>query len=165
MRVVVQRVASARVEVDGLITAVIGSGLLVLVGFEANDADADLAWMSAKLARLRIFSDPTGRMNHSLIETHEVRRVALEEEVTRRSQIEAEAEKVRGLTEAQVTRILRALAEDVETIDRDRLKDFVRGLLEKVEIDLDASTFRISYRLSAGDRVASPRGFEPRYLP
>lgn len=69
MRVVVQRVASARVEVDGLVTAAIGPGLLVLVGFEANDADGDLAWMSAKLARLRIFPDPAGLMNRSLIET------------------------------------------------------------------------------------------------
>lgn len=133
---------------------------------ESRKKDVDLPRMRKELAEIeRMISRLTGLLGQTTtpdpllrqIETHEVRRVALEEEVTRRSQIEAEADKVRGLTEAQVARILRALAEDVESLDRDRLKDFVRGLLEKVEIDLAASTFQISYRLSAGDRVASPR--------
>jgi D-tyrosyl-tRNA(Tyr) deacylase len=66
MRVVVQRVAAARVEVDGKVTGDIGRGLLVLAGFETRDADADLGWMSAKLARLRIFADAAGVMNRSV---------------------------------------------------------------------------------------------------
>ncbi|WP_300339984.1 D-aminoacyl-tRNA deacylase [Accumulibacter sp.] len=68
MRVVVQRVASARVEVDGRVTGAIASGLLVLAGFETCDADADLGWMSAKLARLRIFADAAGVMNRSVVD-------------------------------------------------------------------------------------------------
>lgn len=66
MRVVVQRVRSAEVEVDGRSVAAIGPGLLVLAGFEAADGEADLAWVSGKLVRLRIFDDATGVMNRSV---------------------------------------------------------------------------------------------------
>lgn len=68
MRVVVQRVASARVEVDSQPVAAIGPGLLVLAGFEEDDGEADLLWLSAKLTRLRIFPDGEGVMNRSLVE-------------------------------------------------------------------------------------------------
>jgi len=46
----------------------IGPGLLVLAAFEESDGEGDLAWMSAKLARLRIFSDAAGVMNRSVVE-------------------------------------------------------------------------------------------------
>jgi D-tyrosyl-tRNA(Tyr) deacylase len=68
MRVVIQRVVSARVEVNAEVVGAIGAGLLVLAGFEEADGDDDLAWMSAKLARLRIFADQAGVMNLSVIE-------------------------------------------------------------------------------------------------
>jgi len=70
MRVVVQRVASARVDSGGQVVAAIGAGLLILAGFEAPDTDADLAWMSARIARLRIFPDAAGVMNCSLPDCH-----------------------------------------------------------------------------------------------
>ena len=66
MRVVIQRVRSAGVDVAGECVASIGHGLLVLAGFEEADEEADLDWMAAKLARLRIFSDAGGVMNRSL---------------------------------------------------------------------------------------------------
>ena len=69
MRVVVQRVASARVEVGGQVVGAIGPGLLVLAGFEGDDGEADLAWVSAKLCRLRIFADEAGVMNRSVAES------------------------------------------------------------------------------------------------
>jgi len=62
----VQRVAHAAVEVDGRIVGRIGTGLLALVGFRADDAPADLAWMAAKLLGLRIFPDSQGKMNLAL---------------------------------------------------------------------------------------------------
>ncbi len=68
MRVVLQRVSSARVEVDGEVTGAIGRGLLVLAGLEDTDTQTDLAWMSSKLTRLRIFSDESGVMNRSVID-------------------------------------------------------------------------------------------------
>lgn len=68
MRVVVQRVKSAEVAVDGEISGKIGQGLLVLAGFQDADSDADLAWMAGKLVRLRLFADGDGVMNRSVQE-------------------------------------------------------------------------------------------------
>ena len=69
MRVVVQRVLSARVEVAGEVTGAIGPGLLVLAGLEESDTQTDLAWMSSKLTRLRIFPDEAGVMNRSVLDS------------------------------------------------------------------------------------------------
>ncbi|HMW63633.1 MAG TPA: D-aminoacyl-tRNA deacylase [Accumulibacter sp.] len=68
MRVVAQRVAAARVEVGGRVSGSIGRGLLLLAGFAAVDSADDIAWMSGKLVRLRIFPDASGVMNRSLLE-------------------------------------------------------------------------------------------------
>ena len=66
MRVLVQRVASARVEVDGVVVGAIGPGLLILAGVEEGDGEADVVWLSAKLCKLRIFADAAGVMNRSV---------------------------------------------------------------------------------------------------
>ena len=68
MRVLVQRVARAAVQVDGETVASIGPGLLLFVAFKPGDTDADLAWMAEKVAHLRIFEDDAGKMNRSLLE-------------------------------------------------------------------------------------------------
>lgn len=68
MRVVLQRVLSARVEVDAAEAGRIGPGLLVLAGFEEADGPADLEWMAGKIVRLRIFADAAGVMNRSVLE-------------------------------------------------------------------------------------------------
>jgi D-aminoacyl-tRNA deacylase len=68
MRVVIQRVTSASVRVDGEIRAVVGPGLLVLMGIEDADGDDDIEWMSAKIVNLRIFDDESGVMNLSVID-------------------------------------------------------------------------------------------------
>lgn len=68
MRVVVQRVRSASVAVDGEISGKIGPGLLVLAGFEESDTEADLDWMAGKIVRMRIFADVDGVMNRSVQE-------------------------------------------------------------------------------------------------
>jgi D-tyrosyl-tRNA(Tyr) deacylase len=63
MRLVLQRVASARVEVDGERVGAIGPGLLVLAGVETGDGPAEVAAAADKLLGLRIFADEQGRMN------------------------------------------------------------------------------------------------------
>lgn len=68
MRVVLQRVREARVEVDGETVGTIGPGLLVLVGVAKGDASADVAWLAEKTAGLRIFEDEAGKMNLSVAE-------------------------------------------------------------------------------------------------
>jgi D-tyrosyl-tRNA(Tyr) deacylase len=73
MRAVVQRVSRARVTVDDRVTGEIGHGLLVFVGVEKEDADADVQYLAAKIRELRIFDDDGGadgrkRMNRSVEE-------------------------------------------------------------------------------------------------
>lgn len=66
MRIVLQRVSSARVTVDGRVTGKIGSGLLLLAGFTATDTADTVDWMADKIATLRIFGDEAGKMNLAL---------------------------------------------------------------------------------------------------
>ncbi|MBK7416194.1 MAG: D-tyrosyl-tRNA(Tyr) deacylase [Dechloromonas sp.] len=68
MRTIIQRVSEASVTVDGQIVGKIGRGLLILAGFEEADTESDLVWMAGKIARMRIFSDKDGVMNHSVSE-------------------------------------------------------------------------------------------------
>ncbi len=68
MRAVVQRVASASVIADGVLTGEAGEGLCVLAGVQEEDTEADVLWMADKLANLRILDDPQGRPNLSLAE-------------------------------------------------------------------------------------------------
>lgn len=66
MRVVIQRVTEASVTINQQIHGQIETGLIVLAGFEENDSDEDLHWISKKIADLRIFSDQDGKMNLSV---------------------------------------------------------------------------------------------------
>ena len=66
MRVVVQRVSSARVTISGRVTGKIARGLLVLVGIESADTIADGEWLAQKIGKLRIFPDSDGHMNLSV---------------------------------------------------------------------------------------------------
>lgn len=68
MKLVVQRVTSASVEVDGEIVGQIEDGLMVLVGFGQNDSENESDYLARKLAKLRIFHDDDGRMNKSVID-------------------------------------------------------------------------------------------------
>jgi len=66
MRVVIQRVSSASVTIEGVEKSRIGLGLLILLGIEAADAVEDADWLCHKIAALRIFSDAAGLMNLSV---------------------------------------------------------------------------------------------------
>jgi D-tyrosyl-tRNA(Tyr) deacylase len=69
MRALVQRVTQARVEIDGATVGEIGVGLLILVCAMQNDDDAQADALAAKIAKLRVFRDETGRMNRALRDT------------------------------------------------------------------------------------------------
>lgn len=66
MKLVIQRVANASVEVDNEIIGQIDKGLMVLVGFGQNDTTKEVDYLSKKLIKLRIFPDENGRMNRSV---------------------------------------------------------------------------------------------------
>lgn len=68
MKAVVQRVTRASVVVDERPVGVIGPGLLVLLGVEHGDGEADAELLARKIVRLRIFADAAGKMNLALPE-------------------------------------------------------------------------------------------------
>jgi D-tyrosyl-tRNA(Tyr) deacylase len=69
MRAVVQRVADARVTVDGRTCGRIQEGLLVYLGVAAGDEQQDLRYTAEKVVNLRIFPDSNGKMNLSVLDT------------------------------------------------------------------------------------------------
>jgi D-tyrosyl-tRNA(Tyr) deacylase len=69
MRILLQRVLSASVEIDQKIVGAIKSGLLIYVGIEASDTQEDADWLAQKIYSLRIFSDHEGKMNVSIADT------------------------------------------------------------------------------------------------
>lgn len=70
MRIIIQRVSKASVEVEEKIIGKISQGLLVLCGFEENDDDEDFLWISKKIIQLRIFDDKNNVMNRSVLEVN-----------------------------------------------------------------------------------------------
>jgi len=66
MRAVIQRVTKAFVAINNKIKSSIGNGLLVLIGIEEADNEADLEWLCSKIVRLRIFNDNNEVMNLSV---------------------------------------------------------------------------------------------------
>mgnify|MGYP003583348908 FL=1 len=70
MRVVIQRVSSSKVDIDGKTVGSIGLGLLILAGFESADTQEDLEWTAAKITKLRIFDDNEDVMNLSVTDVN-----------------------------------------------------------------------------------------------
>ncbi|MDG1090846.1 MAG: D-aminoacyl-tRNA deacylase [Flavobacteriaceae bacterium] len=68
MRVVIQRVKKAEVDVEGKTVGSIDQGLVVLLGIEMADSLEDVIWIVKKITQLRIFSDSEGILNRSLLD-------------------------------------------------------------------------------------------------
>ena len=73
MRIVLQRVKSGRVSVDGQVIAEISLGIVLLFGVGREDMNAQVAeerlcYLAEKIANLRIFEDENGKINHSILE-------------------------------------------------------------------------------------------------
>jgi len=68
MRAIIQRVSSANVISDGVLTGKISIGFVVLLGIEQADTKDDAVWLADKIRQMRIFSDTMEKMNLSLSE-------------------------------------------------------------------------------------------------
>ena len=68
MKAVIQRVTSASVTVEDKIVGQIGQGIMILLGAEKGDAEAQADWLLEKISCLRIFSDEEGKMNRSVVD-------------------------------------------------------------------------------------------------
>lgn len=69
MKVVIQRVTEASVSIENSIVGQIGKGMMILLGIEPTDTQEDIDWLTKKIVNLRIFDDPQGVMNLSLLDT------------------------------------------------------------------------------------------------
>jgi D-tyrosyl-tRNA(Tyr) deacylase len=69
MRAVIQRVTRASVSINKEVRSEIGTGLLVLAGFEEADNETDIDWLCGKIVNLRIFDDINNVMNKSILDT------------------------------------------------------------------------------------------------
>lgn len=70
MRVLIQRVSEASVNIDQEEHSRISKGLLILVGIENDDNDEDIAYLCKKIINLRIFDDKNGVMNESILQIY-----------------------------------------------------------------------------------------------
>lgn len=70
MRILIQRVGSAQVSVDGKVIGKIGKGLFVLVGVKTGDTEKDAQFLAEKLIKLRVMADSEGKMNLNLADAN-----------------------------------------------------------------------------------------------
>lgn len=68
MRVVIQRVTSSQVTIEGTIVGAIAQGLNLLVGIAETDTETELDWMARKCLDLRLFPDENGKLDRSVVE-------------------------------------------------------------------------------------------------
>ena len=68
MRVVIQRVSQAEVRINNRVRGAISRGLLILLGIENDDTEADGDWLARKISNLRIFPDANAVMNRSIFQ-------------------------------------------------------------------------------------------------
>lgn len=69
MKIVLQRVKEAAVDVQGKVVGKIGRGICLLVGIEKGDSEEDARYLAKKVTELRIFPDEEGKMNLSVLDT------------------------------------------------------------------------------------------------
>jgi D-aminoacyl-tRNA deacylase len=68
MKALIQRVSSASVTVEGNCVAEINTGLLILLGVTESDTLKEASWLASKVVNMRVFNDPEGKMNLSLLD-------------------------------------------------------------------------------------------------
>ena len=70
MKLLIQRVSTASVEVDNQIVSSIQQGVMALVGFDKHDNSENLVSMAEKLLNFKIFNDHNGKISRSILETN-----------------------------------------------------------------------------------------------
>jgi site-specific DNA recombinase len=137
-------------------------------GQELETLQAEVRDLDKRIARLTGLLEETDEPAPLLrrIEDLERTRAEAADRLATMEDAARQAKAMAMVTEGDVRRMLDALAEDLATLDREHLKDFLSSVVERITLDPATRAGEIRYRLAAtGFKVASPRGFEPRFIP
>ncbi|WP_090828932.1 recombinase family protein [Nitrosovibrio tenuis] len=125
--------------------------------------------LDAKINRLSNLLSETTAVDTLLkkIEEFESNKASLIEQLSQIETARKQSKAMLQITEADVKAMLETMATSLPDLDRESLKDFLRGLIDHITLDASSLACCIHYkiRLSTGDFRASPRGFEPLYSP
>ena len=138
----------------------------------AEDIQSARAQIAALEIRAAKFLDMAAHLEnpspaYRKVEEVERERAALQRRIVDWEKDDETAQALANVTEAQVRTMLRNLANEMCRYDPVELKDFLTSILDRIELDPEASTVQLFYRipLRSGLSVASPRGFEPLLPP
>ena len=138
-------------------------------GHELQALQTDLRDTEVRIKKLTALLEQTDAPGPLLrrLEELEGNREETRQRLTRLEEETRRAKALAAVKESDVRRLLDALAEDMAALDRDHLKDFIGTLVEEIILDPATRAGAIRYRIAqrSGVKLASPRGFEPRYLP
>ena len=154
----------------------VAEALRVTKGLLCRDHGSEIAQLRSKDAeiekRIDRFLDMAGQLDTPgpvlrKVDGLERERRRLAAEISRLEDEDRQATAATALTEANVARMLTTLADELQACDREALKDFLATVLERVDLDPEAMSCQLHYRITppSRNRLASPRGFEPRLLP
>ncbi|MRR49401.1 MAG: recombinase family protein [Rhodocyclaceae bacterium] len=133
----------------------------------AKPLRAQIDGLTTRISRLTDMASEsdTPRPFMAQITELERQRESLVGELNRLEEEQRSAEVFRAIRDKDVRALLGAVATSMEHLDRESLKEVVRSVLESIELCPTTLSCRLHYRIAAGDLVASPRGFEPRFIP
>jgi site-specific DNA recombinase len=101
------------------------------------------------------------------IDELERQRATIEQRILAWEKDDEAAQALANITDAQVRTMLGRMADEIRVYERAELRDFLGSILDRIELDPEAATLQVCYRIPLRGvlNVASPRGFEPRYSP
>jgi hypothetical protein len=119
--------------------------------------------LSARIGKLADLASSTDapRVFLEQIETTERQREKLADELRGLQEQQKAAEVMRAIGEKDVRALLASLADHLQVIDREALKELISGLVERIELCPTALTARLHLKFAAGDLLASPRVIDP----
>ncbi|WP_368086235.1 recombinase family protein [Nitrosospira multiformis] len=136
---------------------------------EGEEVRSEIKKLDAKINKLsELLSETTAtEVLIQKIEEFANRRDSLCEQLTQLDAVRKQSKALREIRELDVKAMLESVSENLPDLDRDSLKDLLRGIVDRITLDHQTLACCIHYKikLNLGELVASPGGFEPPYSP
>ena len=131
----------------------------------AQNQRTDAAELETRISKMMEMASDLENPAPALREVDKLERArnALLSEIGRLETEYTAASMLDNISEAKIELFLRGIAENMESLSREALKDFLSSVIGRVTLDPATHECQIDYRIgiNLGDKVASPRGFEP----